>query len=106
MNTKASAGLGSLEGRTYIVGREGHIYVGDSSVSRQHAEIKFIDGRIHLRDLDSANGVYLIKGNKAVRFQEGYVTPQQPILIGRQQCTVQSLLTILGILTESSDQPD
>lgn len=87
-----------MEGRTYIVGREGHIYIGDLSVSRQHAEIKFIDGKIRLRDLASTNGIFLIKDNRTVRFQEGYVKLQQPILIGKQQCTVHSLLSILGIL--------
>lgn len=99
-NAKMSAGLGSMEGRTYIVGREGHIYIGDLSVSRQHAEIKFINGRIRLRDLSSTNGIFLVKDNRAVRFQEGFVKPLQPILIGKQRCTVHSLLAILGILAD------
>ncbi len=86
---------GSTEDRTYIVGREGHIYLGDSSISRHHAEIKFIDGKIRLRDLGSTNGIYLVKDNRAVRIQEGYIQPQQPIVIGRCRCTVQELLKAL-----------
>jgi len=93
----------SMEGRSYIVGREGHIYLGDSSISRQHAEIKFIDGKIRLRDLGSTNGIYLVKGNRAVRIQESYVQPQQPIVIGRCRCTVQELLKSLVNVKEYDD---
>ncbi len=84
-----------FEGRKLIVGREGHIFLGDDSVSRHHAEISFADGRIHLRDLGSTNGVYLVRNNRAVRFREGYVEANQPIVIGRHQCTVQGLLHML-----------
>jgi hypothetical protein len=91
-----------MEGQTYIVGREGHIYLGDESISRHHAEIKFIDGKIRLRDLDSTNGVYLVKNNRAVRIREGFVEPDQQIVIGRRRCTVQGLLTALGNIAESS----
>lgn len=101
MNT----GPEGLEGQTYIVGREGHIYLGDSSVSRQHAEIRFIDGKIHLRDLGSTNGIFLKTDSGLKRFQEGYVKFQQPILIGKQQCTVQSLLAILGNIASETDMP-
>ena len=100
MNTDVNNNPGSVEGRTYIVGREGHIYLGDSSVSRQHAEIKFIDGKIRLRDLNSSNGIYVIKDKQAIRFKEGFVSSHQPIVIGRKQCTVQSLLAVLGILAD------
>ena len=94
----AKAGAGNtknFDGRTLIVGREGHIFLGDDSVSRQHAEISFIDGKIQLRDLDSTNGIYLLRNNRAVRFRQGYVELDQPIVIGRHQCTVRSLLRAL-----------
>jgi pSer/pThr/pTyr-binding forkhead associated (FHA) protein len=103
MNHKTSIGIGFMEGKTYIVGREGHIYVNDPSVSRQHAEIKFIDGRIRLRDLNSSNGTYVLKANQKVQVQEGYVKPQQPIAIGLRQCTVQSLLANVGVHATYSD---
>lgn len=95
-----NAGSDALEGQTYIVGREGHIYLGDSSVSRQHAEISFIDGKILLRDLGSTNGIFLKTNNGTERFHEGYVKPQQRILIGKKPCTVQSLLAILGNIAD------
>ncbi len=103
MNSKTSIAVGAMEGKTYIVGREGHIYVRDSSVSRQHAEIKFVDGRIRLRDLDSTNGTYLIDENRRVQVLEGYVKPDQPIAIGTWQCTVQSLLALVGVFATYSD---
>jgi len=92
-----------MEGKTYIVGREGHIYVNDPSVSRQHAEIKFIDGKIRLRDLNSSNGTYVLKANQRVQVQGGYVKPNQPIAIGLRQCTVQSLLANVGVHATYSD---
>ena len=103
MNSNISIAIGAMEGKTYIVGREGHIYVRDSSVSRQHAEIKFIDGRIRLRDLDSTNGTYLIDENRRVQVLEGYVKPDQPIAIGKWQCTVHSLLANVGVFATYSD---
>ncbi len=95
-----------FEGHTYIIGREGHIYLNDVSVSRQHAELKIVDGRIHLRDLDSTNGTYLVRGNKLVYFQEGYVRPQQIIVIGSRQYEIKSLLTILGIFADFCEQTE
>jgi hypothetical protein len=103
MNNSTPIGIEAMEGKTYIVGREGHIYVRDSSVSRQHAEIKFIDGRIRLRDLDSTNGTYLVRDNRRVQVLEGYVKPHQPIAMGKWQCTVQSLLENVGIFATYSD---
>ena len=96
--------VGSLEGQTYIIGREGQIYINDKSVSKRHAELKFIDGRVRLRDLNSTNGTYLIKDNKLVSFQEGYVTLHQPIAIGTRQYTIQGLLAFVGVFAAYSDE--
>lgn len=87
-----------MEAKTYIIGREGHIFVNDPSVSRQHAKIEIIDGKIRLYDLNSSNGTYLVKNNKRVRFQKGYVEPHQPILLGSRLYTVQSLLANVGVI--------
>ncbi len=97
MSSDTPIGLGFTEGDTYIVGREGHIYVNDPSISREHAEIKFIDGKIRLRDLNSSNGTYLVKANQWVSVQEGYVKPQQIIAMGQQEYTVQDLLAKVGV---------
>jgi hypothetical protein len=103
MSKGTPIGVEAMEGKTYIIGREGHIYVGDSSVSRQHAEIKFIDGRIRLRDLDSTNGTYLVRGDSRVQVSEGYVKPHQPIVFGNWLCTVHNLLVNVGVFATYSD---
>ena len=103
MKKTVKVGVQELEGQTYIVGREGHIYIDGPAISRAHAEIKFIDGRIRLRDLGSTNGIYLLRNKKLVQFQEGYVQPQQPIVIGNQKYTIQKLLEVLGIYADYSD---
>ena len=92
-----------MEGLAFIIGREGHIYINDPSVSRHHAEIKFIDGRIRLRDLNSTNGIYLIRGTKLVHFQEGYVKPHQIVVMGLRRYAVRNLLAVLGIFAEYAD---
>jgi len=101
--TARGENTGSMEGRTYIVGREGHIYLGDSSISRQHAEIRFIDGKIRLRDLGSTNGIYLVRNNRAIPVQQVYVNSNQTILIGRHRCTVQDLLEALIDVEDYAD---
>jgi pSer/pThr/pTyr-binding forkhead associated (FHA) protein len=103
MKKGVKLGVQELEGQTFIVGREGHIYIDGPAISRQHAEIKFIDGRIRLRDLGSTNGLFLLRNRKLIPFQEGYVQPQQPVVIGNQKYTVKKLLEALGILAEYND---
>ena len=94
-----------MEGRTFVVGREGHIYINSLSVSKRHAEIKIINGRIYLRDLNSTNGTYLLKNKSLVYFEKGYVNPLQPIMIGDQMHTVESLLAIASEFVASDDSP-
>ncbi len=83
-----------MEGRTYILGREGHIFINSTTASKNHAEISIIDGDIYLRDLDSTNGTFLLKKNVRVPFEEGYVDLQQSIVIGGKALVIQDLLAI------------
>ena len=92
MNTVSALNSIIPENQTYIIGREGHIYLGDISVSRQHAEVTFREGKIRLRDLNSTNGIFLVKNKVVVRVEEEYVNLTQPILIGGHRCTVEELL--------------
>jgi pSer/pThr/pTyr-binding forkhead associated (FHA) protein len=94
-----------VEGRTFVVGREGHIYINSPTASKRHAEIRIIDGRIYLRDLNSTNGTYLLKNKRLVHFEEGYVNPLQPVMVGNQMHTVQSLLAIASDFIASDDSP-
>ncbi|MGD8349976.1 MAG: FHA domain-containing protein [Gammaproteobacteria bacterium] len=93
-NKKPGVNLEIIEGRSFIVGREGHIYIDSSTASKQHAEIRIIDGKVHLRDLDSTNGTYLVKDRGWVRFDRGFVDPQQYIAIGGKIHVVMDLLAI------------
>ena len=108
MSNSLSKNFGLLDGQTYIIGREGdvfiddHIYINSPSVSRRHAAMKIKNGRIYLCDLDSTNGTYLIENDSLlVPFKEGYVSPSQPIAIGNVKCTINSLLAIAGVYSTS-----
>lgn len=107
MVNRLSEQLGLVDGRTYIIGRESevhiedHIYINSPSVSRRHAAMKMKNGRIYLCDLDSTNGTYLLKNDSLVPFNEGYVTPSQPLVIGQVKCTINSLLAIAGVYSAS-----
>ena len=110
MSNSLSKVFGLLDGQTYIIGREGdvyiedHIYINSPSVSRRHAAMKIKNGRIYLCDLDSTNGTYLIENdNLLVPFTEGYVSPCQPIAIGHVKCTINSLLAIAGVYSASKN---
>ena len=83
-----------MEGRAYTIGREGHIYVDSPDVSKHHASLTIINGQVYLKDLNSTNGTYLVKNNSLVYFEEGYVHPMQPIVLGEVVRTVKSLLEI------------
>jgi len=85
-----------IESRTYVIGREGHIYINDPTVSKQHAEIQVINGEIYLRDLESTNGTFLVKNQRLVPFKEGYVQINQSLVLGNRHYTVQQLLEIAG----------
>lgn len=87
-----------MESRTYIIGREGHIFLNDKTVSKQHAELQILNGEIYLRDLGSTNGTYLVKNNRLVAFAEGYVQMNQSVVIGNKQYTIRKLLEMAGAL--------
>ena len=94
MKKSRRAKLGLMEGRSFILGREGHIYIDSPTASKHHAEITIKDGRIHLRDLKSTNGTFLIKNKNLVPFDEGYVNPAQSIVIGKKVYVIEDLLAI------------
>jgi pSer/pThr/pTyr-binding forkhead associated (FHA) protein len=96
MSNSLSKDLGLINGQTYIIGRRGHICIDSPAVSKHHAAIIIKNGRIYLRDLNSTNGTYLVNNDSLVNFEEGYVKPNQPIVIGNVKCTVYSLLAFIG----------
>jgi len=104
MKKDSPAELGVMEGRAYTIGREGHIRIDDPSLSRGHAEIRFIDGKIRLRDLGSTNGTYLIANNEIIDVNESFVTLDQRVAMGSKHYTVKTLLAMAGILASYSDE--
>lgn len=103
MSDKLSVDIENMEGRTFIIGREGHIYIDSSTASKRHAEIKISKGRIHLRDLGSTNGTFLITDNTQVKFESGYVSLLQPVVIGGRKFRVKRLLEIARDFAASDD---
>ncbi len=103
MSSSLSKDLGLTEGQTYIISRkgdvcmEGHIYINSPTVSRPHAALKIKNERVYLRDLGSTNGIYILDDDSLVSFEEGYVKPNQTLLIGEVKCTIQSLIAIAGV---------
>lgn len=49
-----------------------------SSVSRQHCELRVVDGRLKIRDLGSSNGTY----HNSTRVQEATLEPGDEVVIG------------------------
>ena len=93
-----------MEGRSYTIGRSGHIRIDDPALSRGHAEIKFTNGKILLRDLESTNGTYLIVNNKLIEVDQTYVNPNQRILMGTHHYRIRELLSSIGIYISYSDR--
>ena len=89
-----------MESHSYIIGREGHIYIDDPTVSKQHARIQIVNGEIYLSDLGSTNGTYLIKNQRLVPFLEGYVQLHQVIVLGNKQHSIKELLEIAGTFSD------
>ena len=88
---------GLVEGQPYIIGREGHIYIGDRHVSRRHAVIRLYKGKITLRDLGSANGMYINKDGKYVPFKRGFVKENDRLVIGSERYFVHELLERISL---------
>jgi pSer/pThr/pTyr-binding forkhead associated (FHA) protein len=103
MKRKPSLNIDLMEGRSYILGREGHIYIDSPLVSRHHAELIIIKRKIYLRDLNSTNGTYLVKDNRLVPFVRGFVSPIQTIVIGDQKRTILDLLAIASEFVSKDD---
>ena len=93
-NNRSSQNLKLIEGRSFIIGRQGHIFIDSITASNHHAEIRIVNQKIYLRDLDSTNGTYLLQNGTKQRFKKGYVKPQQTVVIGGKPHTVLELLAI------------
>ena len=104
MKTNLGPNIELMEGRTYILGRQGHIYVDSPTASKHHAEISIRDGKILLRDLDSRNGTFLLENRKLVRFESGVVELNTVIVIGKRSYIIRDLLDFASDFVGIDDQ--
>ena len=103
MKTNPDLKIELLEGRTYILGRQGHIYLDSPTASKQHAEISIRGGKVFLRDLNSRNGISVRENTKLVKFESGYVELNQAIVIGKRTYIIKDLLTLVSDFVEADD---
>lgn len=103
MKPASDVNLKALEGRSFILGRQGHILISSASAGRQHGEISIREGKIYLRDLGSRNGIFILKDRKLVRFAEGYVSLLQRIVIGNEAYMIRDLLAIASDFVTADD---
>ncbi len=80
----------------YIIGRKGHIHLDDKAVSRHHAELIVSHDEIRLTDLNSVNGVFLVKNNRLIPFYDGFVQLNQRIVIGSKQYSIHQLINMVA----------
>lgn len=78
----------------YIIGRKGNLKLEHQSVSREHARLRVDNGRFHIMDLGSANGIYRVTGGNRLRFRDGYVQMDEKLAFGEYVCTVRQLLAM------------
>lgn len=71
---------------TWTLGRkpENDIVLNDSSISRIHASIKLVNGKLTITDLDSTNGIFI----NEVRLKESQLFMGDKVLIGQTQLLV------------------
>lgn len=76
----------ALDKDRVVVGRTSHcdLRIPLSSVSREHCELRVVDGRVKLRDLGSSNGTY----HNSSRVQEATLKAGDEIVIGPVVFTV------------------
>ena len=103
MNSASKLNLEALEGRTFILGRQGHILISAPGAGRQHGELSIREGKIYLRDLGSRNGMYILKNRELDKFAEGYVSLLQRIVIGNESYMIRDLLAVASDFIGTDD---
>ena len=86
MKENPSIDIERLEGRYYIIGRDSHISIHSPLVSQHHAKISITNGRIHLSDLNSTNGTYLIRDDRIDYFDKYPIPSSSPFTVNGYIC--------------------
>ena len=85
--------------KTWLIGRnpECDIVLADATISRRHAElVEGLDGRFYLTDRESAAGTWTHNGADWVKLRQAFVTPDEPLMLGRYSTTANALLKLLA----------
>jgi len=95
LTVRGAAGMAlALQAGTYGVGSgpDNDLVLDDRAVSRLHAEIAVLDGRVRVRDLDSRNGSFC----NGVRFREIEAGPGAVLRLGRTELVLESASRAAG----------
>jgi pSer/pThr/pTyr-binding forkhead associated (FHA) protein len=77
-------------------GRKADIVIGDTSVSRIHAElVSTDDGRLYLTDCGSKFGTFIQREAKWKQIRQVYVRPRDPVKLGQYETSAAQLLELL-----------
>lgn len=85
--------------KTWLIGRnpECDIVLADATISRRHAElVEGLNGRFYLTDRESAAGTWTHNGADWVKLRQAFVTPDEPIMLGRYSTTINALLKLVA----------
>ena len=80
---------------TYLIGRstEADVVLGDTTVSRLHAELVVaVDGTWYLTDRGSTGGTYRRDAGAWVPITQGFVRTGDRLMLGGFECTLDDLL--------------
>ncbi len=103
MENRSRTVRGFIDGQPCVIGRDSQIKIDDPALSRGHADIRLVGGKLILRDLESTNGTYLIVGNKSVQIDEVSVYPDQLVVLGSKKYRIKALLARVGIYVSYSE---
>jgi len=85
--------------KTYWIGRRENmdIRINHPSISSRHAELVVTDdGRFHLTDCASTNGIYWRHQGLESAIKQAYVGAHDWLLLGQVETTVNKLLALAG----------
>jgi len=85
--------------KTYWIGRreEMDIRIDDPSMSGMHAElVQGDDGRYHITDCASTNGVFLIGRDGETPIKQSYIDIDDDLMLGEVETTVRKLLALVS----------
>jgi pSer/pThr/pTyr-binding forkhead associated (FHA) protein len=88
------------EERRFVVGRarECDIVLADESVSRQHAELIFMEGgKLFLVDRKSQNGTFLVVNERPRQIRQELVSPTDTVQFGEVRIPMEKLLEAIRL---------